>query len=106
MDIIKALPRGADSTFVLAGARGLRQQGEAARKFGWNDARGHDMRRTAATAMRKAGVPRADVSAVLNHTPAGAQATAHYDLYDMLNEKRAALDSWARTLAAIVQAAK
>jgi integrase len=42
---------------VLRGSRGWRQQAEAAAAFGWRDARGHDLRRTAATLMRKAGVP-------------------------------------------------
>src|SRR5436190_22733010 len=43
--------------------------------------RGHDLRRTAATRMAEAGVPRQHISAVLNHVEGGARATRIYDRY-------------------------
>jgi integrase len=46
----------------------------------------HDLRRTAATIARRAGAPRSDVKAMLNH--AERDVTGVYDLYEMLAEKR------------------
>jgi integrase len=59
---------------------------------------GHDLRRTAATGMARAGVRRDDVSKVLNHVDRGARATAVYDRYEYDDEKRAALTAWAGLL--------
>jgi hypothetical protein len=65
--------------------------------------RGHDLRRTAATKMAEAGMPRQRISAVLNHVEGGARATRVYDRYSYDNEKRAALTIWARRLHAILK---
>lgn len=92
-----------EPVYVLTGARGKRQQSEAAATFGIADFRGHDLRRTAATNMRKAGVPRDHVSKVLNHVEGGPVATRVYDRYDGDREKKIALDTWARTLMAILE---
>jgi len=89
--------------YVMAGARGNRQRSAASKTFGLDDFRGHDLRRTAATNMRKAGVPSGDISRVLNHVEGGPAATRVYDRYDGAAEKRIALDSWARTLTAIIE---
>jgi integrase len=43
--------------------------------------RGHDLRRTAATQMAEAGVPREHIAHVLNHFEGGARATRVYDRY-------------------------
>jgi integrase len=66
------------------------------------DFRGHDLRRTAATKMAEAGVPRHHISAVLNHMDTGAAVTRVYDRYTYDAEKRKALETWARTLKSIV----
>jgi integrase len=66
------------------------------------DFRGHDLRRTAATKMAEAGVPRQHISAVLNHVEAGAAVTRVYDRYSYDAEKRKALETWARLLKVIV----
>ena len=66
------------------------------------DFRGHDLRRTAATKMAEAGIPRAHIARVLNHVEGGPRATQVYDRYDYDKEKRVALDTWARTLTAIL----
>lgn len=50
----------------------------------------HDLRRTAATHMRRLGVPRYDVARVLNHSQ--YDVTGHYDLYENDSEKRKALE--------------
>lgn len=47
----------------------------------------HDLRRTAATLARRAGAPRGDVKALLNHVE--GDITGVYDKYEMLAEKRA-----------------
>lgn len=67
------------------------------------DFRGHDLRRTAATKMAEAGVPRHHISAVLNHVEAGAAVTRIYDRYSYDAEKRRALETWARKLRSIVE---
>jgi integrase len=69
------------------------------------DFRGHDLRRTGATKMAEAGVPRHHISAVLNHVEAGAAVTRIYDRYSYDAEKRRALETWARALKSIVEAA-
>lgn len=90
--------------FVLAGARGKRQQAEAAATFPVKNFRGHDLRRTAASLMVGAGVQRLVVGKVLNHVE--RSVTAVYDRHGYDEEKRAALDGWARTLTAIVTPTK
>ena len=56
--------------------------------------RGHDLRRTAASLMVGAGVPRLVVSKILNHVETGV--TAVYDRHSYELEKRAALDFWGK----------
>jgi integrase len=68
------------------------------------DMTGHDFRRTAATRMAAAGVPREHISRVLNHVDGGPRATAVYQRYDFDKEKRDALEIWARVLDRIVHA--
>jgi integrase len=66
--------------------------------------RGHDLRRTAATRMAEARVPRQHISAVLNHVEGGPTATRVYDRYSYDAEKRAALETWAKELSRILAA--
>ncbi|HST07820.1 MAG TPA: tyrosine-type recombinase/integrase [Gemmatimonadaceae bacterium] len=61
------------------------------------DFRGHDLRRTAATKMAEAGVPRHHISAVLNHVEAGASVTRIYARYNYDAEKRLALETWTKS---------
>ena len=67
------------------------------------DFRGHDLRRTAATRMAAAGVPRDHIAKVLNHVEGGARATRVYDRHSYDAEKRLALEAWDRTLTAILE---
>jgi integrase len=61
----------------------------------------HDLRRTLATRLAAAGVRGEDVSAILGHARAGVTGK-HYDHYDRADEKRRALQRWARILASII----
>jgi integrase len=61
----------------------------------------HDLRRTVATRLAAAGVPGEDVSAILGHVRAGVTGR-HYDHYDRADEKRRALERWARILASMI----
>ena len=90
--------------FVLAGARGKRQQAEAAAMLPVKDFRGHDLRRTAASLMVGSGVSRLTVSKILNHVE--RSVTAVYDRHSYDAEKRVALDGWARSLESIVSIKK
>lgn len=89
-----------DAVFVLAGARGKRQQSEAAATFTVSDFRGHDLRRTAASIMASGGIPRLTISKILNHVE--RNITAVYDRHSYDPEKRAALDWWDVKLRAIL----
>lgn len=62
----------------------------------------HDLRRTAATFMAAAGVPRLVVGKVLNHTE--QDITAVYDRHAYEKEKREALDAWETKLLGILNA--
>jgi hypothetical protein len=66
----------------------------------------HDLRRTVATNLQKLGVRLEVTEAVLNHT-SGSRAgiVGVYQRHEYAEEKRAALDSWARRLEAIVTGA-
>jgi integrase len=100
LDLLNELPK--DTTFVLDGARGKRQQSESAKLIPVTDFHGHDLRRTAASKMTGAGIPRLHVARVLNHAETGV--TAVYDRHSYDAEKRVALDTWARTLDGILKA--
>ncbi len=57
----------------------------------------HDLRRTAATEMGRLGVSEFIIGRVLNHAAKGVTGRV-YNRYEYLNEKRSALDLWARYL--------
>ena len=61
----------------------------------------HDLRRTVETGLARLGVSREIRDRVLNHKDASVGAV-HYNRHDFLQEKRAALDAWARKLEQIV----
>lgn len=98
LELLSTLPIIDD--FVLAGARGKRQQSQAAKLIPVADFRGHDLRRTAASFMASVGVPRLHIGKVLNHAERGV--TAVYDRHGYDAEKRAALEGWSRKLAVIL----
>ena len=63
----------------------------------------HDLRRTAATGMARLGIPVRVTEAVLNHVSGtGGGIVAVYQRHDYADEKRNALDAWARFVESIV----
>lgn len=91
-----------EPVYVLDGARGKRQQAEAAAVFvGIPDFRGHDLRRTVASLMASSGIPRLTISKVLNH--AERSVTAVYDRHSYDPEKRTALTWWDTKLKAVLE---
>lgn len=61
----------------------------------------HDLRRTTASNLAQLRVPRTVIKKVLNHTD--QDVTAIYDRYGYDDEKRDALDAWAKRLREIVE---
>ena len=61
----------------------------------------HDLRRSAASHMAGAGVPRLVISKILNHVEKGI--TAVYDRHTYDQEKKKALNAWGRRLEAILR---
>ncbi len=61
----------------------------------------HDLRRTAASHMTGAGIPRLVVAKILNHAEPGV--TAVYDRHSYDDEKRQALRKWASNLEAMLK---
>ncbi len=98
---------GEDREFVFVGRgasirdRAKKAPARIARLLGF-EFRGHDLRRTAATKMAEAGIPREHIGYVLNHVDGGARATRIYDRYAYDREKRVALDTWGRTLRTVL----
>lgn len=70
------------------------------------DFRGHDLRRTAATKMAAAGVSQSDIAKLLNHAEGGPRSTQVYNRYQYDREKRIAMETWGRNLAAILKGKK
>lgn len=63
----------------------------------------HDLRRTAATGMARLGIPVRVTEAVLNHVSGSAAGIVSvYQRHDYADEKRAALDAWARYVVDLV----
>ncbi len=70
------------------------------------DWRIHDLRRTLATGLQRLGVRFEVTEAVLNHVSGSRAGVAGiYQRHDWKDEKRSALDAWARHVAAILQPA-
>ena len=70
------------------------------RRAGLDGARVHDLRRTAASYMAAAKVPRLVIGKILNHTE--RDITASYDRFAYDAEKRQAIKAWEHRLAAVV----
>lgn len=101
---------GEDAIFVFENCRGAGSVAHRGKKAAsvlckslTFEFRAHDLRRTAATRMAEAGVPRDHIAKVLNHVEGGPAATRVYDRYDYDSEKRQALERWARRLMAIIE---
>jgi integrase len=79
----------------------LQRAVERIRKRTGVDFRGHDLRRTAASFMTSMGTSRVVVARILNHAERGV--TAVYDRHSYDQEKRRALDAWAKRLEELVR---
>ncbi len=64
----------------------------------------HDLRRTAASHMASMGTSRTTIGKILNHVELGV--TAVYDRHGYDQEKRKALNAWARKLENIISGKK
>src|SRR5215472_17425464 len=62
----------------------------------------HDLRRTGRTGLARLGTKVHVAERVLNHAREGMEAT--YDVHDYIDEKREALEKWAKYLAAVKDA--
>jgi integrase len=64
----------------------------------------HDLRRTCATGMARLGIPVRVTEAVLNHVSGtGGGIVAVYQRHDYADEKRQALDAWARLVGELLK---
>jgi integrase len=98
--LLEKLRPSAGEDYVFEGIRGKRWRRNALVGAGLTDVRPHDLRRTAATMMTSGGVPRFDVSKVLNHVEKGVTAVYDRSAYD--GEKQRALNWWAAKLQAVI----
>jgi integrase len=103
---LTALPR--TGTYVFSSTRGERPisgyskiKARAEKLAGFDDWRIHDLRRTAGTGMARAGTAVSTISRVLNHKEGGV--TKIYNRYSYLDEKRHALETWARKVGSLVR---
>jgi integrase len=113
-DIFKKLPRvknsNGNSQFVFTTTGTTPVSGEARAKQRLADAIGssehwtlHDIRRTVASGLQRLGFPIEVVEAILNHKSGTVRGVAAvYARHDYADEKRQALDAWARHVEAIV----
>lgn len=115
IDILRSISRFLESDLVfttngktsISGFGRLKKRLALALPEGTEDWRFHDLRRTASTEMARIGVMPHVIDAVTNHKSgvvSGVGAT--YNRYTYFNEKRGALDRWARQLSEILETAK
>jgi len=114
LDILRSLPRFAGSNYVFT-ARGNRPLNDFGTVKSRMDTRitvlnggrpiehwtFHDTRRLVRSTMSRLRIDSDAAEAVLAHRKRGIRAT--YDLYDLLAEKRRALEVWSAHLASIVE---
>jgi integrase len=108
IEVLTSLPR--TGTYVFTSTRGERPisgfskiKARADTLSGFNDWRIHDLRRTTGTGMARAGIAVSTISRVLNHKEGGV--TKIYNRYSYLDEKRHALETWARKVESLVRPA-
>jgi integrase len=78
------------------------KRGESPDEFEIEPWRFHDIRRTVAKSMQRKGVPLPVTEALLGHTSGSkAGVVKIYQVYEYERERRAALDKWAKRIAAV-----
>jgi len=106
IDILKGLPDREDGEFLFTTTDGERpvsgysrakaRADKGSKVSGWT---WHDLRRTGRTALSRLKVPEVVAERVLNHIE-GSRLKRIYNLHEFEEEKRDALDRWARDLEA------
>jgi integrase len=92
--------RGRDALAVRMTVIAEKERGEPVEIPRWTF---HDLRRTCATNLARLGIPVRVTEAILNHVSGtGGGIVAVYQRHDYAEEKRAALEAWARFVASIV----
>jgi integrase len=109
VNVLAALPRLHEgdlvfsTTGISAPSGWSRAKQRLDRLSGVADWRLHDLRRSAASTLARLAHPPHVVAAVLNHTPGSLMGiTAVYNRHRYTDEKRAALDAWARHVERLV----
>jgi len=105
IELLKGLPRLDEFVFTTRGNKPLsgfsKSKARLDKLAGILDWRLHDLRRTAGTNMAALHVAPSTISRVLNHAEGGV--TKIYVRYSFFEEKRDALNTWARKLESIVR---
>lgn len=106
IEVLTTLPR--TDGYVFSSTRGERPisgyskiKARAEQLAGFDDWRIHDLRRTAGTGMARLSIAVSTISRVLNHKEGGV--TKIYNRYSYLDEKRHALETWARRVESLVR---
>lgn len=99
LEVLASVPRIEGQTHVFAGRGDVPLSGFAKRKTALGQAAGvdfalHDLRRTVRTGLSRLRVPFEVAERVLGHVPGGV--SQHYDRFNYMDEKRQALEAWAR----------
>jgi len=107
LDIIKALPRMGEVVFTTSGTKPISGFSKAKVRLdklsGVTEWRLHDLRRTATTGMAKMGIGPHVVARILNHGAGTIRGVAAvYNRHAYLDERRTALEAWARRVDALV----
>jgi integrase len=107
LDILNSLPRMGELVFTTTGTTPISGFSKAKVRLdklsGVTEWRLHDLRRTATTGMAKMGIAPHVVDRILNHTAGTIRGVAAvYNRHAYLDERRVALDAWARRVDALV----
>jgi integrase len=108
LQVLLGAPRRGEYVFCASSApsrhlRGYRKAfTRACTIAGFENARPHDLRRTAASMMASIGVSRVVIGRILNH--ADRSITGIYDRYGYDAEKRASLAAWSERLKEMIEA--
>jgi integrase len=107
LDILNSLPHMGELVFTTTGTTPISGFSKAKVRLDKlsevTDWRLHDLRRTATTGMAKMGIAPHVVDRILNHTAGTIRGVAAvYNRHAYLDERRVALDAWARRVDALV----
>ncbi|MDS4011619.1 MAG: integrase arm-type DNA-binding domain-containing protein [Defluviicoccus sp.] len=106
LEVLASVPRIEGQAYVFAGRGDVPLSGFNKRKAALATAAGvdfalHDLRRTVRTGLSRLRVPFEVAERVLGHVQAGV--STHYDHHAYLDEKRTALEAWARHVESLIR---